>query len=161
MGKETTEVTPEIITKWQLTKPLPPSGKLTQKTVAAVLESIANGNYIERSCAAAGITAKTFRNWQDVAENEPDSAYAEFADLLEQARAHAETQNVGIIQRAAATNWTAAAWLLERQYPQRWGRRDQVHSTVDAVHTLRIEWGNVAIEASDETDEDDRFTETT
>jgi hypothetical protein len=32
---------------------------------------------------------------------------------------------VGQITAAAATNWRAAAWLLERRYPERWGLRSR------------------------------------
>jgi hypothetical protein len=41
---------------------------------------------------------------------------------LEQARAEAEVDLVVAMRRAARRgSWKAAAWLLEREYPQRWG----------------------------------------
>ena len=34
------------------------------------------------------------------------------------------------LARAAQTNWRAAAWLLERRYPDRWGRGAEPGSTI-------------------------------
>jgi hypothetical protein len=155
LSDERTKVTGEILTQWQLTKPIPPGSVMTPKVVAAVLQSIANGNYIAQSCQAAGINPRTLRLWREKGEADPDSVYAEFSDLLEQARAFAETENVAVIKQAAEKEWTAAAWLLERQYPERWGRRDAVRNTVDATHRLIIQFGDVTpTEASDNGSED-------
>ena len=32
---------------------------------------------------------------------------------------------VGLIGQAAQKNWTAAAWRLERKYPDKWGRTER------------------------------------
>ena len=34
-------------------------------------------------------------------------------------------RNVALIQKAAKDNWQAAAWYLERRYPEDYGRREQ------------------------------------
>jgi hypothetical protein len=54
-----------------------------------------------------------------------DEPYRSFRQSVEQARADAETRNIAIVATAAATNWQAAAWLLERTYPDRWARISQ------------------------------------
>jgi hypothetical protein len=36
-------------------------------------------------------------------------------------RVLAEERLIGLVAQGAKTNWRAAAWLLERRYPQRWG----------------------------------------
>jgi hypothetical protein len=40
-------------------------------------------------------------------------------------RATEEVRLVALDARAAQTQWRASAGLLERQYPERWGRRDR------------------------------------
>lgn len=43
-----------------------------------------------------------------------------------------EVLHLGLVTRAAREDvrqWGAAAWLLERRFPERWGRRDQVEHT--------------------------------
>jgi hypothetical protein len=44
---------------------------------------------------------------------------AELERVLE--RATSEVVLVGIVAKAASTNWRAAAWLLSRRWPERWG----------------------------------------
>jgi hypothetical protein len=56
----------------------------------------------------------------------PERAYLDFAVHVERARAEAEVALVALITRASREDWRAAAWLLERSKPQRWGRRDNV-----------------------------------
>lgn len=47
----------------------------------------------------------------------------ELAERLIRARAEGELRNVALIAQAArGGSWAAAAWLLERHYPERWGR---------------------------------------
>jgi hypothetical protein len=51
---------------------------------------------------------------------EPSPAQlAELERVLE--RATSEVVLVGIVAKAAPTNWRAAAWLLSRRWPERWG----------------------------------------
>ena len=45
--------------------------------------------------------------------------------------AEAELRDVMVINRAAQTTWQAAAWKLERKYPNRWGLRSK-HEIVGA-----------------------------
>jgi hypothetical protein len=37
------------------------------------------------------------------------------------ARATSEERLVALVAQAATKNWRAAAWILERRYPERWG----------------------------------------
>jgi hypothetical protein len=55
----------------------------------------------------------------------PDAAepYRGFCTAIKAARAAAEVRSVALIQSAAnGGTWQAAAWYLERSYPDRWGR---------------------------------------
>jgi hypothetical protein len=45
--------------------------------------------------------------------------FREFRERVGQARAEGEARNVAIIANA---DWKAAAWMLERQHADRWGR---------------------------------------
>jgi hypothetical protein len=55
-----------------------------------------------------------------------ETPFAEFADAIQKAQADAETRNVALIAKAAQDGtWTAAAWWLERKYPERWGRKER------------------------------------
>jgi transposase len=151
----------EVLDEWTLTRPIPEEAKkLTPQRVKTILANIAAGGYILQSCIAAGVSARQYRRWLKRGEAEPDSVYAEFAELAERAQAIAEARLVRYVQVAAEDpkNWAAAMTLLERRHPERWGRRDRVHSTVDAVHTLKVVFGDVPQGAIDVDREDADIT---
>jgi hypothetical protein len=55
--------------------------------------------------------------------DEPDSIYSEFMEAVEKAKAQSEVRDVTLIEKAATDgSWQAAAWKLERKFPQKWGR---------------------------------------
>lgn len=68
------------------------------------------GNYLEVAARAAGVEL-------DVLLTDPG-----LQEELEAARAAGEVRAIARIAQAAGENWQAAAWLLERQYPDRWAR---------------------------------------
>ena len=65
--------------------------------------------------------------------------YSDFRDAVEKARAEAEAQKLKAIHIAATDGtWQAAAWWLERSFPDRWGRRERIEvdttAKVEIVH---------------------------
>ncbi|MCX6179880.1 MAG: hypothetical protein NT163_11060 [Chlorobiales bacterium] len=73
-----------------------PAGKISKEIIALISKILEEGNYREVACRIAGIDRKTLANWMKRGEHE----------------------------KAALTSWYAAAWLLERRWPERWGRRE-------------------------------------
>lgn len=98
--------------------------KLTDELVETLVQMLRAGNYIGVCCHAVRITRQTFAYWmkRGTTDRPEDAPYREFRERVEQARAEGEVRNVTNIARAAIESWQAAAWLLERQYPERWGR---------------------------------------
>ena len=93
------------------------------------------GNYMETAAAYAGISKNTLYRWlkegrrelerreEGIPANPELNLFVEFVEAMEQAQAEAELHDVQIIQAAAQEQWQAAAWHLERKYPDRWGRK--------------------------------------
>jgi hypothetical protein len=54
-----------------------------------------------------------------------EEPYLEFYAACTQAMAYAEAEKLAIIDKAAVTQWQAAAWHLERMYPDRFGQRQR------------------------------------
>lgn len=111
------------------TETFPERQLLTEETREALLRMLRAGNYIETACRAAGITSKTFRNWRRAHREGQVSAipYAKFFEDLDKAIAEGETTHLNAIELAAKSGqWQAAAWVLERRHPRRWGRRDVI-----------------------------------
>jgi transposase len=106
--------------------------KLTPETQTEIVNALATGVYIETAAATAGISKNTLYDWirkgtrlkakEQLTEGE--EKYVAFSDAVKKAMADSEMRDVALIARAAQTNWTAAAWHLERKYPKRWARRE-------------------------------------
>lgn len=100
------------------------SQKLTDDLIVEISRLIREGNYIETTCRAVGISSQSYRTWKKRGEEEPTGIYRQFYTAIDQAEAKAESTYLGVVKDAAnARVWTAAAWYLERRYPERWGRR--------------------------------------
>jgi hypothetical protein len=57
------------------------------------------------------------------ADSESEQIYQEFREAVEKAKAEAEVRDVTLIDKAAKDgSWQAAAWKLERKFPNKWGR---------------------------------------
>jgi len=90
-------------------------------------DALLAGNFIRNACDIASIAEPTFYRWMHAAESaEQGSALREFRDAVKKAQAEAQHRSVMIIQQAARTNWTAAAWFLERTRPDEWGRKSRI-----------------------------------
>jgi len=111
--------------------------KLTIGVQSQIITVIKAGNYIETAAAYAGISKNTLYDWLKRGEREKqrvnknskakirklEADFVEFSDAIEKALAEAEIRDVTIIAKAAEEQWQAAAWRLERKFPDRWGRR--------------------------------------
>jgi len=80
----------------------------------------------EVAARAAGIAASTFYLWRAKGREQPDSNYAEFSEAIENAIAECEARAVRVITKAFPTSWQAAMTLMERRFPDRWGRRERI-----------------------------------
>lgn len=97
--------------------------KLTPEVQSNIVQALRAGNYQETAAKFAGISQQTYYTWLRRGAEEPDSIYAEFLEAVERAKAAAEVRDIALIDKAANDgSWQAAAWKLERKYPQRWGR---------------------------------------
>jgi hypothetical protein len=97
---------------------------LTDEVAEQLVSMLRAGAYVHVAARAAGISRQTFADWLQRGQGDAalDEPYRELRERVEQARAEGEARNVARIAAAAVEDWRAAAWLLERQYPDRWGR---------------------------------------
>lgn len=81
---------------------------------------IAAGNTNRISARAAGLGVRTFYDWM----NDDRAPYVGFQAAVASARGQSEAILVSRVARAAsAGSWRAAAWLLERRFPERWAKK--------------------------------------
>lgn len=108
--------------------------KLTPLRQEAIIRLLRTGVTIETACGAAGINSGTYREWMAKGA-EGREPYAAFAAAATRARDEQEAYLADVIAQAAAPSehgpgdWRAAAWLLERSRPTRWGRQTRTELT--------------------------------
>jgi hypothetical protein len=84
------------------------------------LDLIATGVPDKHAAAAAGVSKATFYRHIEIDDKGKTGTYydKEFAGAVEEARGKAVSEKVLRVSRAASESWQAAAWWLERRYPQ-------------------------------------------
>ncbi len=94
-----------------------PGGCPTKRTPLArerILEAIRLGSTYELAAYYGGMSYDTFNEWM---KSDP-----QFFDAVKEAEGEAALKWLKKIESAAARNWFAAAWKLERRYPGQYGR---------------------------------------
>lgn len=117
---------------------MPRITKLTPALQAQVVTYLRAGNYVETAAAAAGVSKTTLYDWLKRGARGEGAEFVEFADAVTQALAQAEARDVAIIAKAAATEWQAAAWRLERMRPARWGRRNAARDRTERLARQKL-----------------------
>jgi hypothetical protein len=145
------------------------AGKLNSKVHEEIVKSVRSGSFVSVAASSAGIAPSTFRNWMERGEMEeariaegfppaPEEAkYVAFRKDVEIARAAAEVDAVQMVKMAAKNGtWQAAAWYLERSFPQRWSRNrieEIVEEKEDADPQLALSKLIARLEAMDSSNE--------
>lgn len=109
--------------------------KLTPRVHEKIVSNLRNGAYKTVAAQEAGIARSTFNNWMERGEMEEarleegfaatpgEKKYLDFKKDVDKAMAQAEVNAVKVIQEAGSLGtWQAAAWYLERSFPQRWAK---------------------------------------
>lgn len=123
------------------------SSKLNKDVQDKIVSAIRLGNYIETAAAYAGINKDTLYDWLKRGQREKEKKakdpnyqipkyerkFVAFSDAVEKALAEAEMRDVMIIYEAAKEQWQAAAWRLERKFPDRWGRKLNVEGKQELI----------------------------
>lgn len=99
---------------------------LTPALQRKIVAMVRDGCSPEIAARAAGIAASTYYLWRAKGREQTDTAYSEFSEAIENAIAECEARALRVIQRAAPKNWQAAMTMLERRFPDRWGRRERI-----------------------------------
>jgi hypothetical protein len=99
--------------------------KLTPELQEKILLHLRLGAYVETAAACAGIHKDTFYEWMKKGAR-GIAPYVAFAAAVNKAVAESESRDLATILKAAQSQWQAAAWRLERRFPEKYGRNDRV-----------------------------------
>jgi transposase-like protein len=109
--------------------------KLNPSRIEAILQALRMGGWRGPAARQAGIAEETLAEWikrgeRAIAQGHPETLHAQLAAAIPKAEADAEALALARIGKAASEGqWTAAAWMLERKYPGRYGKRERVELT--------------------------------
>lgn len=117
--------------------------KLSEDVQHRVVVLLRQGNYAETAARFAGISPATFHGWRERGEADLDagmrSEFSEFFEATTRARAEGEATLLQQIRLAAQGaggkpgDWRAAAWILERTAPDRFGARQELKHSGDGL----------------------------
>ncbi len=126
-----------------------PEGALTPMRVTAMEALVKTGVPIPVAATALGC-GRRVKQWADTARNhvaarktpgfgDGESPYVLWLERMDSARAYAEATLVSSIYQAAANDWKAAAWLLERRAAKRWHLQSKIELSAKSGDKLQIE----------------------
>lgn len=123
--------------KTQIKKKQPKIGRpqvISEEMTEKVVKSIGVGMPIKSACAIAGIGDSTYYKYMSIGRQfdgwEKDDIpedmlpFAEFTDTVKRAIATSKLKLLNDINQDP--DWRAKAWILERRFPDEFGRRDRV-----------------------------------
>ena len=99
--------------------------EVTKELIDRLVEAIAIGGTYALAAAWAGISKDTLERLRRRAETaKPGTALAELRDRMRQAEGQAAMRWLAMIEKAGREGeWRACAFMLERRYPETYGRR--------------------------------------
>ncbi len=101
----------------------------TPEQTKALCALFQNSHYADTACAKVGINERTFYRWMEKGAKAKSGVFSQFCQAIKLAQAESEIIELSEIKNAAmgkdgqAPSWQARAWILERRYPQKWGRK--------------------------------------
>lgn len=130
--------------------------KLTDEVETDFLTALAQGSYIETACNFAGVARDTYYGWMERARKAREKGgkltvaeqrLVDFSDNVKNVLARSEMGDLKRIKVAAESQWQAAAWRLERRYPERWGRTRHEITGPDGGPVAVANWAELVMAA--------------
>ena len=101
--------------------------KLTDAVQATLVEAISSGMPMTPAAWMAGVSPQAVSDWTTRGEADLasgiESAHARFADAIKRAEGSSVQSQLRLLN-SVPTDWQRHAWMLERRWPEWFGRRD-------------------------------------
>ncbi|HXM86142.1 MAG TPA: hypothetical protein VN889_00775 [Solirubrobacteraceae bacterium] len=111
--------------------------KFTPEVAAKIIQAAQAGVYPAVAAAFAGVSTSTLDGWLHEAAADIDAGretpLSVFSEEIVRIVAQTEVAALARIRAAMAEDWRAAAWFIERRFPERWSKRDTRHVEHGAV----------------------------
>ncbi len=112
--------------------------KLTLKLIGEMIKYISNGNTIKDTCLLCDITEVSFYRWvektkrvmnkinNNIKLNDNEKIFSYLSKSIKKAQIQFKDCHLKNINTRSKDHWQASAWLLERKFPEEWGRKDRM-----------------------------------
>lgn len=104
--------------------------KYKPELIRKICKYISEGSSNKDAALLAEISEETFYAWQ--------RSKLEFSESIKKAEAERKRHLIDIVFKAAEKQWTAAAWYLERVYPEEFGLRKENQAPDDSSYSKTI-----------------------
>jgi transposase len=111
--------------------------KATAETMNKILDGIKAGMSYEGACGVARVSWVTFDKWRKAGEAGESEKFIGFLRELRYAEAIAEAEMLKKLKEDPDTKWVA--WRLERRFPDRWGKKEQVKQEISGPDNTPIQ----------------------
>jgi transposase len=122
--------------------------KLTTNITKRIGDNIALGLPYALAAESAGITYQTFNDWMNKGKTEKSGKYYQFYQHIQKRNADAAKALLERLNDSAkAGNCSVCMWILERRFPDEFGRR--VYRKMNAVSENHDETVDIAVNDAD------------
>lgn len=120
--------------------------RFTPEIAQKISAAVSHGNYNVTACKMVGISESTFYSWLESAKNDRElyekgtiNKKTELLDFLEDIeRSEAMREAKWVKDISSDPSWQSKAWLLERKYNGRWGRKELIKVGGDKNNPIGI-----------------------
>lgn len=103
--------------------------KLTPEIQSKIVTAVRAGAFIETAASYAGISKVTLYDWMKRGNKATTGKFRDFNNAVTQAFAEATVADLAQISAAAAKDWRAAAYRLEKRERNLYGNHVQISAT--------------------------------
>lgn len=132
---------PMEVTRWR-------APKLSTELIAYMAGLVRAGNMTDVACQMAGISPRQKSQWYKRGRNDrqegKESLYSDFVAALERAEAECEAEDIALLRKHGRQTWTALAWRLERQQPDRYAQRKRIDGKVQHSVFPVVDWDRLS-----------------
>ena len=111
--------------------------KLTPALQGKIVELLELGIPPQKVCDRVNIAYSTYREWvkrgngENPKNRSGNKQFADFSAQVNRATAIAEMNLLQSINNATVNDWRAAAWILERRFPENWSNNRRIKEQAD------------------------------
>lgn len=117
--------------------------KLTKEVQDKVALAVGLGAPYELAALYAGLDRTTVWDWLKKGENQTEGPFREFSNAVKKAEGDGVVGCLASVRKAGQQQWQAAAWWLERKFPESFALRRDTNVTVNNYSQpkpLEIPW---------------------